>query len=340
MLGESLGGGGGPRYPAVAPEALELGSFPAPGDPVAGRSRTGRPRTRRRSRGGAREGSSRDRVLLLYVLVVLVVIVGLGAGGTWLVLGPLRGSSQQPSASTVVPRQQTMFVALSDGNGMTSGLLVGAGPAYSSAVLLPPTLLVDGGGGTDVTLSTTTNAGTEGPAEALTRTFGVQIDESWLLTTGGLAALVDATGGVVVTVNQEIRSGTVLVPAGANQRLTGPQAAAYVTVRLPDEDLQGPVGRFAVVLGQVLSGLPAQVRAASEELAQLGSGSTTTVARDDLATQLVAIGQQLGTAGLPTTALPVTDAGTKQMPDAVTVDRATATKLIRDRLSGATPATS
>ncbi|HET9658649.1 MAG TPA: hypothetical protein VFP72_25090 [Kineosporiaceae bacterium] len=321
-------GRGRTRSAGTEVDDLDLGSYP----PLAYRT-GGRP-TRHRPRAGSVDGRPRvDRGLLLYVAVLLAVVGVVGAAGTWLVLGPLHGGSQSP-ASSALSRQQILLVGLADGNGLSASLLLGSGPGYTAAVLVPPSLLVDDGNGARTTLAGTIGAGVDGPAQALARTFNVRIDASWLLTPGGLGALVDGNGGVVVDVDQEIRAGNVLVAAGKGQRLTGAQATAYVSARLDGEDPQAALNRFAAVLGQVVTGLPAQPQSASRQLGDLAAASRSGISVDELASRLLSAAQQIGGGGLSGTQLPLTRAGAGQPAGAVSADPTTVGVLLRQKLSG------
>ena len=283
--------------------------------------------------------------LLVYVSVVVLVVGLLSAGGLWLVMRP--DPAAVPAAgSGEATGPGTLLVALTGDAGLVAAVVVGTGGAAPSGVLVPASLLVDDGG-RSVPLGGTVSGGVAAMGQALARTLDVRVDAAWLLTGPALSGLVDAGGGVVVDVDQEIRSGTVLVAAGQGQRLTGPQALAFVTVPREGEGPTAGEDRFATVLGQVLAGLPAGPSAVSAELSRLGQGSHSTLSVARLAAVLGLIGRAVGDAGrLTVTALPVSAAGPGHDPADLVADRASAGELVRQKLgaghaaaaSGASPA--
>jgi hypothetical protein len=298
-----------------------------------------RPATRHRNRKGnrtERKPPRADRVLLVYLSVVLLILVGLGAGGAWLMLGPLHKGSGSSGAVT----DRILLVGLTDGSNLVSSAVLGTGGG-SSCVLLPPSLLVTRGE-QRVPLSDALADGPAGPAQALAATLNVPIDGSWLVNLRGLTSLVDGGGGVVVDVDQEIRSdtGTVLVGAGTGQRLTGAQATAFVTAKRGGDDAQALGRRFATVLGQVLAGLPAGATDTAKDLSAVGTNATSSLSPASLAGVLARIGQAVSDTGgqLSVTQLPVVASGADQ-PGGVVADPTVAGNLIRQQL-GAAPGSS
>lgn len=295
-----------------------------------------RPATRHRNRKGVGPGGKpprADRVLLMYLSAVLLIVVALGAGGAWLVLGPLHKDSATSGSATA---DRTLLVGLADGPKLVASALIGTGGGGSSCVLVPPSLVVTHGG-RQVPLSETVAEGPGGAASALAATLNVKVDGAWLISVRGLTSLVDGGGGVVVDVDQEIRSenGTVLVGAGAGQRLTGAQATAFVTVKRDGDDVQALQQRFATVLGQVLAGLPAGATDAAKDLATVGAGTTSSLSQPELADVLTRVGQAVSGAGqLAVAKLPVVAAGADH-PGGVVADKAVAGSLIRQKLGAA-----
>jgi hypothetical protein len=310
------------------PESLEIAAL-IPSTPSPERDHGRRPRTR-----SAEVTRRTGRGALFHLLVTVLVVGLLVVGGAWLMTGPLHRGPGATTASTALPQQQLILVGLTDGPRASAMLLVGSGPGYAAAIPVPPSLLVDDGKGGRTELGATAGAGVTAPAQALARTLGLRVDATWLLTTGGLAKLVDGNGGVVVDVGQEIRSGTVLVAAGRGQRLTGAQAIAYVTVKLDGEGAQSALDRFAAVVGQVMTGLPGQPPAAAGQLGGLGPESTSSDSRDDLAARLLSVAQQLSGGNLTTTQFPATPAGAGQPADALVADRAAVADLVRQTFGG------
>jgi hypothetical protein len=294
-----------------------------------------RPTTRHGTSKGGRPGEKSrrvDRTLLLYLTIVLVVVVGLGGGGAWLVLG--RGT---PSTAGTVAGNRSVLVALVDGSELLAAAVLGTGGGGASCVLVPQSLVVVNDG-RRVLLSGTAANGPAAPAQALARTLNIQVDGGWLITPRGLTSLVDGGGGVVVDVDQELRSGTVLVAAGQGQRLSGAQASAFVTVPRAGEDAKALQQRFATVLGQVLVRLPTKPDEAVKDLAAVGTGSRSSFSLTDLAGLLTTIGASVSNAGLlRVSELPVVAAGAGDAGGAVVADKAVAGDLLREELGVGAP---
>jgi hypothetical protein len=202
------------------------------------------------------------------------------------------------------------------------------------SVLLPGVLAVAGGGGT-VPLSATLGAGgPSGCARAVSDALGVRVDGAWVVTSAGLAALVDTQGGVVVDVDQEVRSGGALVAAGNSQRLVGAQAAAFAALHLPSEPPEAELARFSAVLSGVVTALPAEAGTLSAELSGLGPDSVSTLAPSALVDFLLALRGHASEAGLAGTVLATRPAAAGDT-GTVTPDGAALARLVAGQLAGA-----
>ena len=97
------------------------------------------------------------------------------------------------------------------------------------------------------------------------------VDGSWQVDTTGLAALVDAVGGVDATVDRDVVvANVVVVPAGA-AHLDGRSAAAFATFLAGGEAEQARLARFDTVLQAVLAKLPSDQAALGAVLSGLGT---------------------------------------------------------------------
>ncbi len=267
----------------------------------------------------------RDTALTaLAVVVALLVALGV-SGGLWV----LRRST---AAGPAPPTAAVVLTELTRGPDLLAAAVVALGPAGATCVLVPSTLLVRTSLPGPVALGSTLGSAVGVTQGAVSGALGVRIDGSWRLSVEGLAQLVDAAGGVVTTVEQEVRSGDVVIAAGAGQRLSGAQAVAFVAAAAGG----GTVGleRFAVVLGQVVAGLPATGRAAGEQLAGLGAASTSTLAAEQLGGFLVELRPSTLRAGLRATVLPVQSAGPGEAAG-TQLDRTAAELVLRRELPAA-----
>jgi hypothetical protein len=153
----------------------------------------------------------------------------------------------------------------------------------ASALLVPSRLLVDvaSAGSLPFGEALTVDSPTAS-ADALTDLLGVRVKDRWVLTTAGLAALVDKVGGVQAQVDVDVTTKdakgneTVVVKAGS-QKLGGAAAAAYATFLGEDEPEQARLARFNDVLDGVVRQLPAGADAIAADVAALGGGSTSSL---------------------------------------------------------------
>jgi anionic cell wall polymer biosynthesis LytR-Cps2A-Psr (LCP) family protein len=243
---------------------------------------------------------------------VLVLVVG--------VFVLLRGGEDAAGPAAQGPaKQETLLVQVTGPDGVSAAnALVGVTPRDDTAavVLVPSGLLVDVAGTGSVPFGeSVTLAEPEAPAQALTDLLGVRIDDSWVLTTPGLAAVVDAAGGVEAPVDVDVvvtdakGDETVVVRAG-RQDLTGLQAAAYATYLAEGDPEQARLARFDDVLTGLLAALPEDRAAVTAAVDAAGEGSRSTLDASGVADVLLALKSALGKESLVSDTLPVTEIDT------------------------------
>lgn len=288
--------------PVFAPAGVDLSLAVLPAGASARRAvRVERRRQARRTRVVAGVAAG---VLLLVALVGAVKILGGGDGS-----GPASGPS---SART----QTTLLMQVVDDNRQTVGAVLLGHDTRSgdgAGVLVPSALVVDVPGSGSAAFGATSAAGPAGSsALALGDALGVTVDGTWVLDAAGLAALVDAVGGVDVTVDRDVTvtgaGGSSVVATAGRQHLDGAGAAAYATFLAPQEAEQVRLARFSTVLEALLPKLPGDDAGRSKVLGALGSHSASTLSPSRLQTVLGglrsdAAGQQLAFDTLPTRAL-------------------------------------
>jgi LytR_cpsA_psr family/LytR cell envelope-related transcriptional attenuator len=224
--------------------------------------------------------------------------------------------------------------------GDVTGLsLLAAGGGSAQQVLVPSRLLLDVPGAGRVPMSRALAGSAEAPGQAITDALEVEVDATWTLDSGALAALVDRVGGVVVNVDADITKGTqvgaaVLVGAGSKQKLAGEQAAQFAQFLGADEPEAARLARQEQVLRAVLSALPddpATIRTVVGDLPGAPDGAALeAVARVVSASRLAAVSNELASTVLPTKEI---DAGGSVM--AYGLDDKAAAELVDARLSGA-----
>jgi LytR cell envelope-related transcriptional attenuator/LytR_cpsA_psr family len=323
--------------PFAAPVGTGSAAEAAPVLPAGSSARkAAREQQRRRSR------RARTVVAGLVALVVLVALVG--GYRVW------RGGSGAPDHQGTAARPQTtLLLQVVDGQGHTLDTVLLAhdsrlqGTGFGA--LVPSTLAVDSAGGAGTFGSIApggSGAAGDNAATALADLINVTVDGSWVLDTTGLAALVDAAGGVDLTVDRDL---TVTVGAGeqtlasaGNQHLNGATAAAYATYLVSGEPEQSRLARFATVMGALLPRLPSSGPARAQLVTGLGTHSTSSLKAAALgdflgAVRADAVADRLGFDTLPTHAL---DFGTGT--PTLVVDPVGAATLVSSNFSGSLPA--
>lgn len=279
----------------------------APGPTVVARRNRAAERTARRRAG------RRKWLLGAGGLAVVALVVG-----GWLVL---RGGGDGDAGTTAghSARQLTTLVQVigPDGTAAASAL-VGTTEAAGDAValLVPSRLLVDVAGSGDMPFgeAVTLDEPTASSA-ALTDLLAVSVQDSWVLSTQGLAALVDAVGGVQAAVDRDVVTSdakgneTVVVAAG-NQKLDGRAASAYATFLADGEPELARLARFDDVLTGIAGGLPAERAALVTVLSGLGGGSRSTLDSTALADRLAVLHAAAAAESLVADVLPVKELDT------------------------------
>jgi hypothetical protein len=244
---------------------------------------------RRASRAAQRTRRRRQRRTRTSLLVFA------GIGIAVLVAAVLVGNAvthdKTPPAKQRTQRTVLLEVTGDDGTGRAAALLAyDPAPRRASLVLIPPHTLADVAGIGNVVLASAVRLGGPGVArEAVSDLMGVLVDQDWTLSSTTFAALVDRVGGVVVDVDTDVvvpgarGTTTILVRAGAQQRLDGATALAYATYTAKGQDEITFQARFQAVFDALLAALPPDDGTVATTLAALGPGSRLSWRPPDLA---------------------------------------------------------
>ena len=168
---------------------------------------------------------------------------------------------------------------------------------------------------------------------------GVTVDGSWVLTTGQLARLVDAVGGITIDVDSNvIVNRTVIVPKGTAQHLNGARAAAFATYLAGGEESIDNLTRLQAVLDGVEAKLPADASAAARVLSSLGSTAVSSLGATRLAELLVGLAADAKQQNVLPSTLPVIkiDAGSSE--PAYRIDTAQTASYVQANLLASLPA--
>jgi len=172
-----------------------------------------------------------------------------------------------------------VLFALDDPGGDEVALLAADPVQHSGSVaLLPSRLVTSVPGSGQLPLGQAVATPDQGVASAaVSDLLGVTVDGSWRVDAGAFAHLVDAVGGVQVTVDREITGGGAVVLSAGPQRLAGAAAVQFAQSLADNEDESARLARVQAVLDALLAGLPAGAQQLQDLLAASGGGSVSTL---------------------------------------------------------------
>ena len=254
-------------------------------------------------------------------LISLIVLALVAAGGY--VWWQRQNTEPAPAAAPAV-EDQTLYVSLTTGDGRSAGgLLLIAHQQEAYGVLVPADLTLDAPKAGTTTIREAQTVGPDVPGQAVSDATAVPVDGHWVFSFDGLAALVDAVGGVTVDVDVPVKAGDVTLTPG-EQKLTGPQAATYAGWSAGGEARVGQLVRSGQVLHAVIAALPADSGQITDILAK-ASGETTLEAAE-LADVLARVHTAQADGAFGGSLLPTTAAPSAADPNAVVIDNAAFTR--------------
>ena len=220
----------------------------------------------------------------------------------------------EQSATAQPPSQRTLLFQVTDKDGLavanvllaTGGSVNGGSRIYLSPILLVPTPLptpLEATVGSSDTLQARTG---------VSMLLGVRVDAAVAFNRLALAALVDAVGGVPISVQESVRvtdaAGKTVesVPLGA-RTLPGVSAATYALALQPGERQSVRMRRFGEVMERVLAELPDDVESMRLLVLSLGSLAKSTATNDELVETLMLVQAEAAAGTSVQVVLPVTN---------------------------------
>jgi hypothetical protein len=261
---------------------------------------------------------------------VAVALVGVGT------LAFTHHSGPGVAAVAAPPHMSTVLLTFTDGNTVDGATLLGSDKDRTVELLIPSRLIVDVPGQGSTQLAGALTSGITAPAAAVENALQVRIDGTWQLDPASLAALVDAEGGVDVTLTSDVlpADGSSDLDLGAGTTHINGTQADQLAVRLGAQEPEASrLARQQILLEAVLAKLPttaAQVTALVQNAHVSGGinvaalASILTSARDD-----VAAGQA------ESTVVPTNEIDSGSGAASYGLDDAAAATLVSQRLSGA-----
>ncbi len=309
------------------------------GDPATGDG--GRAARRRAAEEAASSQSQQSHSRLLIISGSLLGLVAV-AVLVWFVFlrgDTTTGATPAPSPSSTGPTQPTMLFQVTDTSGIAvdNALLSVGGPQdRGNMITIPPTTIVDvATGGTLPFGEITRLPDPDGSANALSDAIGVVVDSTVAMDTLAFSGLVDAVGGITADVDIDVveeqpdGSAVILVPAGDNRPLTGPQAAAFATYLATGEPEEARMARFSQVLRLTLAALPDEVSKIQAILTGLGTSVETTVPLEQVSEFLLRLRDDVRSDEVAYKGLPVKPIDTGG-PTAYRIDQEAAAVMVQE----------
>lgn len=208
------------------------------------------------------------------VLAALAVGVALTLLLTWYLAA--RDTTVPAAADGASRTQRTLLLQLQGaaGDAVGTALLAYDPQGQSAGVLVPSQVLATAPGSGPLPYGEV--LGTFGPAaarKALADLVGVTIDADWVLDLAAATRLVDAVGGVTVSVDVPVVTGTTVLLQPGEQRVGGAAAVAFATFLADGEPEQARLARLQELLDGLLEGLPGTSGQVARLLEALGPGS-------------------------------------------------------------------
>jgi anionic cell wall polymer biosynthesis LytR-Cps2A-Psr (LCP) family protein len=329
-----------PSAPGSSDDVVPAGGAGAP-SVAAATTDGGRAARRRALEEASREQShqSHRRVLVMSGAILGLVAVAVLIWFVFLRGGTSSDATPQPTPSGTGPTQPTLLFQVTDSDGIAvdNGLLSVGGPQdRGNLITIPPTTIVDvATGGTLPFGEIARLPDPDGSADALSDAIGVVVDATVAMDTLAFSGLVDAVGGITADVDvdvvQEQPDGTqlVLVPAGDNSQLTGPQAAAYATYLATGEPEEARMARFSQVLRLTVAALPDDVTKIEAILTGLGTSVETTVPLEQVSQFLLRLRDDVRSDEVVYKSLPVKPIDTGG-PTAYRIDQEAAAVMVQE----------
>lgn len=256
------------------------------------------------------------------VIAAVIIVLVLGTGAVLLlpqdqVQSPAVAAPSAPTVEQSIaappPSQRTLLFQVTDKEGLavanvllaTGGAVNGGSRIYLSPILLVPTPL-------PTPLESTVGAtDTLQARTGVAMLLGVRVDAAVAFNRLALAALVDAVGGVPMSVQESVRvvdaTGRTVesVPVGA-RTLPGVSAATYALALQPGEQQGDRLRRFGEIMERVLAELPDDVESMRQLVLSLGSLAKSTATNDELVDTLMLVQAEAAAGTSEQVVLPVT----------------------------------
>jgi hypothetical protein len=270
-------------------------------------------------------------------LVAGGLLAALAVGGiTALVVTHASGNGSGRSVAVGPPRTATSLIAIESGNQLQGAMLLSRTGNKTQEILVPSRLLADVPGQGSVELGQAPISGPDAAASAVSNALHVRIDGTWVLDTTALSTLVDAEGGVDVTLTDDVlpNDGSSGVALGVGtSHITGAQAAQLALAIGPQEPEASRLARQQILLEAILTRLPATQAQITPLVQNAVLAGTETPAR--LAALLTGVRSDVAAARASSTLVPTIEIDSGSGTPWYGLDDKAAAAMVQERLAGA-----
>jgi cell envelope-related transcriptional attenuator-like protein/LytR cell envelope-related transcriptional attenuator len=265
-------------------------------------------------------------------LVAALAVGGVGA----FVLTHSSANGAGRTAAAGPPHTTTSLVAIESGNQLQGAMLLSRTGNKTQEILVPSRLLVDVPGQGSVELGQAPISGPDAAASAVSNALHVRVDGTWVLDTTAISALVDAEGGVDVTLTDDVlpSDGSSGVALGVGtSHITGAQAAQLALAIGAQEPEASRLARQQILLEAMLTKLPSTQAQITPLVQNAVLAGAETPAR--LSALLAGVRSDVAGARASSTLVPTIEIDSGSGTPWYGLDDKAATAMVAERLTGA-----
>ena len=272
----------------------------------------------------------RPRRVVAGVAAAAVVVAGVG------LVVARHHSPNTPPVAAAAPHMSTALIAIEANGALAGGNLLASDDKRAQEILLPSRLLVDVPGQGSTQLSTAPDSGPGAASAAVENALHVRVDGTWVLDPTALAALVNAEGGVDVTLTNDVvptDGSTVLDIGVGTSHIDGTQADQLALAIGSEEPEASRLARQQILIEAILAKLPASTAQIAPLLqgAQLDGRLTAA----SLAAMLDRVRDDIAAGQAASTVVPNTEIDSGSGTPSYGLDDAGTAAMVASRLAGA-----
>jgi hypothetical protein len=279
----------------------------------------------------SRRGAVRRQGRLIATVVAAAVVIG-GVGAAVL----SHGSGHHATAPVAAPHTSDVLVTIESNGTVEGATLLARRVNKTQEILVPSRLLVDVPGQGSAMLSQAPISGPTATSDAISNALHVRVDGTWVLDPASITALVDALGGVDVTLTQDVlpSDGSVPINLGlGTSHLTGAQAVPLALAIGAQEPETSRLARQQILLEAILTKLPTDPNQLASRLQSANLNGAVTPA--SLATLLGGVRDDVLADRAASIVVPTNEIDSGSGTPSYSLDDKGAAAMVNERLVGA-----